>query len=107
MSDAESSGEEVFLEPLSGGGGVKTDSNFVLLVGVEGKWVVFSLSAESIPPSFFLLTILETESVSAKGCKEGSVNLQNAIFAGVDVRSRTIPFKWPGLRECHEPFSQQ
>ena len=107
MSDAESSGEEVFLEPLSGDGGIKIDSTFLIAIGVEGKWLIFSLLAEKIPPSFFLLTILETESVSAKGCKEGSVNLQNGSFAGADVRSRTIPFKWPELRECHEPFLQQ
>ena len=43
--------------------------------------MVFSLSAQALAPGFYLLATLNTESLSAKGCKEGSVKLaQGQIF---------------------------
>lgn len=107
MSDAESSGEQVFLEALSGGGGITIGTQFSVLAGDEGKWLVASFSIDSAEPGFFLLAILETESASAKGCVEGSVNLQNIIIGSPTVRSKTVSLEWPEFREWHEPFSQQ
>ena len=92
-SAAESSGEEVFVETLSGDGGVELGTQFEVFPGFQGRWSVFSIAAEVVAPNFFLLTILETESLSAKGCKEGSVNLQNGVISTPEVRSSTIPLQ--------------
>ena len=37
-----------------------------------------SLGEKSLAPGFYLLATLETESLSIKGCKEGSVKLMDA-----------------------------
>ena len=89
LSVAES-GEEVFVDTFSGNGGLGLTTNIEATAGINGKWLAFSLSSESVPPGFFLLTILETESLSAKGCKEGSVNLQNGVISDPFVSPKTI-----------------
>ena len=79
------SGEEAFVETLSGGGGVES-AGFSLSAGVQGRWVISPLSDNNIvAPGFFSLVVLETESVSAKRCKEGSVNLQNGVLFNPEV----------------------
>ena len=107
-SATESSGEEAFVETLSGGGGVALGTQFGVITGPQGKWLIFSIVGEDVAPSFFLLTILETESLSAKGCKEGSVNLQNGVITDPFVRSSTIPlqvekkYKWSTVCYSHD-----
>lgn len=73
-------------DALSGGGGVTIDNDLKVSIEVEGSWLTISLTGELMEPGFYLLTILEMESLSAKGCAPESVNLQNAIIAGVKVR---------------------
>ena len=87
---AESSGEDVFVETLSGGGGITVGTEISVTVGIEGKWLIFSLGGDFAKAGFLLLTILETESLSAKGCKEGSVTLKNGQISDPDVRSRAL-----------------
>lgn len=54
----------------------------------QGKWVVLPVSDNnSVAPGFISLVVLEAESVSAKRCKEGSANLQNAALFNPEVRT--------------------
>ena len=87
---AAESGEEAFVDTLSGSGGVGLGTGFAVTTGIQGKWLIISLSSDTAGPGFFLLTILETESLSAKGCKEGSVNLQNGVISDPFVSPKTI-----------------
>ena len=86
-SAAESTGEEVVLEALSTSGGVAQGLEFELALGIGGQWTVISTLSKAAAPGFYLLTILETESISAKGCEVGSVNLRNGTIDNENVRS--------------------
>ena len=91
------SGEDVFIDVLSGGGGTIEELDFTLATGTfVGKWLAFSLAGQTIAPGFYLLTILETESQSARGCVEGSVNLQNGVISDVNVRPSNTPLSASG-----------
>ena len=79
---------------ISGGGGVALNATFAAITGVSGKWVSFSPASDVIAPGFFVLTILNTESLSAKGCKQGSINLQGGTLANPMVLVETCR---PGL----------
>ena len=75
--DRAESGEEAFVEILSGGGGITLNTDFSVVTASQGQWLVFSLDAPAIAPGFYLLATLETESLSAKGCQDGSIKLVN------------------------------
>ena len=83
-------------------------AQFSVLVGTQGKWLTTSFAGDIVAPSFFLLTILETESLSAKGCKEGSINLQKGVISDSSVRSSTIllqvekNYKWSTVCYSHD-----
>ena len=82
------SGEDVFVDVLSGSGGSAESQDFTITTGTfVGKWLAFSLAGQTIAPGFYLLTTLETESQSARGCVEKSVNFQNGVITDVNVRS--------------------
>ena len=82
------------MEVISGGGGVTLNTTFEVTTGISGKWVSFSPASEAIAPSFFVLAILNTESLSAKGCKQGSINLQGGFLGNPMVLVETCR---PGL----------
>ena len=93
LSAAESSGQEVFVETLSGSGGIVEGTQFFVGTGIQGKWLTISYAGEFVAPGFYLLTVLETESLSTKGCKEGSINLQNGEIYDPSVRFSTVSFE--------------
>ena len=82
---AESSGKEVFVKVLSMGGGVMLNTAFSTIVGTQGDWFLYSNKLGPFTPGFFLLVVLETESLSAKGCKEGSLSLKNGVIVNLSV----------------------
>ena len=86
-SAAELSGQEILVQTFSGNGGIAVGTQFVVTFKFQNAWVIFSLDSETIAPGFYLLTVLETESLSAKGCKEGSVKLQNGSIQDLIVCS--------------------
>ena len=86
-SAAGSSGQEILVQTLSGDGGIAIGAQFIVSITVQNTWAIFSLASETVAPGFYLLTVLETESLSAKGCKEGSVNLQNGFIDDINVCS--------------------
>lgn len=84
-SAAESSGQEVVVNTLSGNGGITIGTQFTFTTEFQGKWVVSTFSGEA-EAGFFLLTVLDTESLSAKGCEEGSVAFRNGLISNLIVR---------------------
>ena len=86
-SAAGSSGQEIFVETLSGDGGIAIGTQFTIADVPLNSWAILSLANETVAPGFYLLTVLETESLSAKGCKKGSVKLQNGSINNVEVCS--------------------
>ena len=86
---AAESGEQVPVELISGGGGVTASTTFAVSTGSSGKWLSLSLAGDTIAPGFFVLMILNTESLSAKGCKQGSVNLQGGFLSNPEVLVET------------------
>ena len=56
-----------------------------MTTGIEGKWLMISLSGQNIEPGFYLLTVIETESLSGKTCMEGSINLQKGVISDPQV----------------------
>ena len=87
------SGEEAFVEVLSGGGGVES-LGFSLSSTPQGRWTFSPQSDASVAPGFFSLVALETESLAAKRCKEGSVNLQNGVLFTPEVWHAETMAKW-------------
>ena len=98
-SAAESSGEEVFVDTFSGDGGIAVGTQFSLINAIQGIWLSISIAGETVAPGFYLLTVLETESLSAKGCKKGSVNLQDGEISDSEVRSSTISLEMQRVSE--------
>lgn len=47
---------------------------------------MISLTAAFIEPGFYLLTVIETESLSERGCMEGSINLREGVISDPEVR---------------------
>ena len=78
------------MDLVSGNGGIAVGTQFLTSTGTEGKWLTISIGGEFVAPGFFLVTVLKTESLSAKGCKEGSINLQKGVLAGLDVWSSSV-----------------
>ena len=52
---------------------------------VDGRWLFFSFEGLSIPPVYFHLTTLLTESLSDLSCDAGSVGLVNAAVTDPEV----------------------
>lgn len=52
---------------------------------VDGRWLFFSFEGVSIPPGYFHLTTLLTQSLSDLSCDAGSVGLVNAAVTDPEV----------------------
>ena len=86
-SAAELSGQEILVKTFSGNGGITVGTQFIVAISFLNDWTIASFASETVAPGFYLLTVLETESLSAKGCKEGSVKLQNGSIQNINVCS--------------------
>ena len=60
-----------------------------MFAGGQGQWSIMSLGGQDVAPGFYLLVILDTESLLAKGCVQGSIRLENGGFSGPLVRHNT------------------
>ena len=69
------------MKTFSGDGGVTLETDLLVYTASLGLWGIGpSPSGQLLAAGFYLLATLETESLSAKGCKEGSVKLMGASF---------------------------
>ena len=98
--DRTESGEEAFVEILSGDGGITLGTDLSAFTASQGQWLVFSLDGQVVAPGFYLLVTLETESLSAKGCQDGGVKLVNGDISGLMVMALEMQRMNAGYDQC-------
>ena len=67
-----------------------------MFVASQGQWLIASLNGQGVAPGFYLLVVLDTESLSAKGCVDGSIKLQNGDISTPLVRRSEVVMENPG-----------
>lgn len=82
-----------FVDVFSGFGGAAASFGMAVSVGeFDGRWLLFSLQGLTIPPGYYHLTTLVTESLSALNCVPGSLGLIETVISDIGV-SLTIEEK--------------
>ena len=87
---ADSDGESQFVNVVTdgSGGGASADVGMSVTGGIEGKWLIFSLSGGSVDPGYYHFTTLQVESLSATGCVEESFRLSLGVNSDPTVRQQ-------------------
>lgn len=74
------------MDVFSGFGGKAQEFGMDVSVGTfDGKWLLFSLQLETIPPGYYHLTTLNIQSLEEIGCDPDSLGVQGFVASTVDV----------------------
>ena len=83
-------GETAFVNVQTDGSGGGESANVGMSVtgGIEGKWLIFSLSGGNIDSGYYhFTTLLLSQGLSEIGCDEGSFRLTKGVISDPLVRS--------------------
>ena len=79
MNEGAANGEQQFVnvETDGSGGGASADVGMSVTGGIEGKWLIFSLSGGSVDPGYYHFTTLAVTGLDT--CDEGSFRLTKGV----------------------------
>ena len=79
MNEGAANGVQQFVnvETDGSGGGASADVGMSVTGGIEGKWLIFSLSGGSVDPGYYHFTTLQVTGLET--CGEGSFRLTNGV----------------------------
>ena len=95
-------GESAFVnvETNGSGGGESASVGMTVTGGIEGKWLIFSLSGGNIQPGYYhFTTLLLTQGLSEIGCDEGSFRLTKGVISDPLVRTSSRWNMGGGVRQ--------
>lgn len=82
--------DQVYIDVINGFGGDGEDSGLLPTGGIDGKWLIFSLSGGTLPPGYHQLTVLVVESLEGKSCDPTNFVLTNGIVSDPIVSWKKI-----------------
>lgn len=83
--------DQIYIDVISGFGGDSEDNGILPTGGIEGKWIIFSISGGTLPPGYHQLIVLVVESLAAKSCDPANFVLTNGVVSDSDVRWKRLP----------------
>ena len=89
MVESTVNGESAFVNVQTdgSGGGEGAANDMSVTGGIEGKWLIFSLSGGNIQPGYYhFTTLLLVQGLSEIGCDEGSFRLTKGVISDPAVR---------------------